>query len=464
MANNSSQKSNQLRRPSPEGSVYLPDAEGDRITSESQVSYKETRYPQECAEPDLWKKMEEMQDIRKLNSLFEAHRYQADVKAHIKGKKPIALQMREEKLKEKKGLIEYEPQKYRRLNDYKETRYPQQCADPDPWKKMEGMQDITKLNSLFEAHRYQADVKAHIKVEKPIALQLREEKLKEKKGLIEYEQQRYRRLNDYKETRYPQECADSDLWKKMGEMQDITKLNSLFEAHRYQADVKAHIKVKKRINLQLREEKLKETKWSNEYEQQRYRRLNDYKEKGLRSLSAGGLSDTDLSHAEKTTRLVVQKTSLRPSRFTQSHKNILRPTHLPPVSKAAKINITVSKSTGGGSGPTFRKSNSCSANTRHKESQLSACNRSAPPVYLPPRSSKLASNLNEADILSTFKNCGRSSGLVREPQVMTLKRSGENLTGWGNKAGSSVCAPQLAWAWLTYFLFPPLHRLTCCSS
>lgn len=198
----------------------------------------------------------------------------------------------------------------------------------------------------------------------------------------------------YKETRYPQECADSDLWKKMGEMQDITKLNSLFEAHRYQADVKAHIKVKKRINLQLREEKLKETKWSNEYEQQRYRRLNDYKEKGLRSLSAGGLSDTDLSHAEKTTRLVVQKTSLRPSRFTQSHKNILRPTHLPPVSKAAKINITVSKSTGGGSGPTFRKSNSCSANTRHKESQLSACNRSAPPVYLPPRSSKLASNLN----------------------------------------------------------------------
>ncbi|KAF0033572.1 hypothetical protein F2P81_013638 [Scophthalmus maximus] len=103
----------------------------------------------------------------------------------------------------------------------------------------------------------------------------------------------------YKEIREPQECAHMYFATKMAEMDDMKKLKSHFEAYRCHTINEANIKVKKYIQAHLSEEEteIESRNQLIEYEQERYRRLNDYKEKGLKDLRASGLSDTLLSHA-----------------------------------------------------------------------------------------------------------------------------------------------------------------------
>ncbi|KAF0034307.1 hypothetical protein F2P81_014373 [Scophthalmus maximus] len=106
----------------------------------------------------------------------------------------------------------------------------------------------------------------------------------------------------------------------MEEMQDTRRLNGLFQVHRCHAEIEAQIKVKKPMKVQMQEEKLEENTQLIEYEKQRYRRLNDYKQKGLKDLKAEGLSDSHVCHAEKRAKYLVQKTYLCPSRFTESER------------------------------------------------------------------------------------------------------------------------------------------------
>ncbi|AWP06641.1 Hypothetical protein SMAX5B_009536 [Scophthalmus maximus] len=128
----------------------------------------------------------------------------------------------------------------------------------------------------------------------------------------------------YKEIREPQECAHMYFATKMAEMDDMKKLKSHFEAYRCHTINEANIKVKKYIQAHLSEEEteIESRNQLIEYEQERYRRLNDYKEKGLKDLRASGLSDTLLSHAGQKVSLFVQKTDLCRSRCPQSHKEI----------------------------------------------------------------------------------------------------------------------------------------------